>query len=423
LPAIDNRETRGASAPPESLIRSRSGALIAALTGATLATGLLQISLPLELRQLRASPNEIGLALSMYGFGMFAFEWVWGVLADRVGYRAPLVVSQLLYAACIVLLARADSLVLIAAAYFLSSGMMVAVGPIARSYVGTALQSRLRATGLALLASSWVVAEAIGAGAGGQLIDHFPIRGVILAAAVLPVGTALLMVLVFRGYSHSDQHSTWTADDVARSEESRAGGGVVRILAVTASLVLLIQVGAGGELALLPLLVTTHLHLSAASAGTAMLAVGLIGGLLLIPGGNASDRWGRRPTMIAGGILSAVGFVIYATSGTFVQVIAGAAVRVLGAALIWPAATAWMAETMPRRRHAFYMGLFGEFENVGITIGPIIGGLAWSIAGIQAAFYAYAVAALLASVIAAIFVRRRVDDAIMSNRIREGARD
>jgi MFS family permease len=423
LPAIDGKQTRHAPVQPESLIRSRSGALIAALTGATLATGMLQISLPLELRQLRASPNEIGLALSMYGFGMFAFEWIWGVLADRVGYRAPLVVSQLLYAACIVLLARADSLVLIAVSYFLASGMMVAVGPIARSYVGTALQSRLRATGLALLAASWVIAEAIGAGAGGQLIDHFPIRGVILAAAVLPVCSAVLMSLVFRGYSYVEHHGAWTADDDARSEESRAGGGVLRILAVTASLVLLIQVGAGGELALLPLLVTTHLHLSAASAGTAMLAVGLIGGLLLIPGGNASDRWGRRPTMIAGGILSAVGFVIYATSGTFVQVIAGAAVRVLGAALIWPAATAWMAESMPRRRHAFYMGLFGEFENVGITIGPILGGLAWSIAGIQAAFYTYAVAALLASVIAAIFVRRRVDDAIMSNRMSEGVRD
>jgi predicted MFS family arabinose efflux permease len=53
------------------------------------------------------------------------------------------------------------------------------------------------------------------------------------------------------------------------------------------------------------------------------------------------------------------------------------------------------------------MGLFGEFENVGITAGPILGGLVWSLAGIQAAFYAYAVAALLASIIAAVFVGRR----------------
>lgn len=405
---------------PESLIRSRSGALIAAMIFGTLATGLLQICLPLELRQLHASPNEIGLSLSMLGFGMFAFEWLWGVLADRAGYRAPLVVSQLLYAASIVFLSRVDSIVLIAISYFLASGMMVAVGPIARSYLGTALHSRLRATGLALLSAQWVVAEAVGAGAGGQLIDRFPIRGVLLAGAVLPAISALLAVWVFRGYSHSRHRGPWTADDEARHEESRAGGGVLRILVLTASMVLLIQLGAGGELALLPLLVTTHLQLSAASAGTAMLAVGLIGGLLLIPGGNASDRWGRKPTMIAGGILSAIGFAIYATSGTFVQVIAGAAVRALGASLIWPAAIAWMAESMPRRRHALYMGIFGEFENVGVTLGPILGGIAWSVAGIQAAFYTYAAAALLASLVAAVFVNGRRGGAIAGDAIMDG---
>ncbi|HVS48779.1 MAG TPA: MFS transporter, partial [Candidatus Dormibacteraeota bacterium] len=213
----------------EPLIRSRSGALVAVLTFSTLATGLLQICLPLELRQLRASPNEIGLTLSMFGFGMFAFEWFWGVLADRAGYRAPLIASQLLYAACIVLLASVNSIFLIAVSYLLASGMMVAVGPIARSYLGTALHSRLRATGLALLSASWVVAEAVGAGAGGQLIDRFPIRSVMLAGAFLPVVSALLAVWVFRGYSHAALRGTWTADDAAREEESRAGGGVLRV--------------------------------------------------------------------------------------------------------------------------------------------------------------------------------------------------
>jgi len=340
----------------------------------------------------------------MFGFGMFAFEWLWGVLADRLGYRNPLVVSQLLYAACIVLLARADSVLLIAIAYFLASGMMVAAGPVARSYVGTALHARLRATGLALLAAQWGIAGAIGAGVGGQLIDHFPIRGVIFATAVLPVISALLALWVFKGYSHIEHIGSWTEADETRMEESRGGGGVMRVLVVTASIMLLIEVGAGGELALLPLLVTTHLHLSAASAGTAMLVVGVLGGLLLVPGGMASDRWGRKPTMIAGGVVSAVGFVVYAIAGSFGHVIAGAVLRAIGTALIWPAATAWIAESMPRRRHAFFMGLFGEFENAGVALGPIVGGLVWSLAGIQSAFYAYAAAAIASAVIAATMI-------------------
>ena len=308
---------------------------------------------------------------------MFAFEWLWGVAADRVGYRAPLIASQVLYAAFIVLLSRVDSVALIAVSYLLASGMMVAVGPIARSYLGTALHSRLRATGLALLASQWVIAEAVGAGAGGALIDRLPIHDVMLAGAVLPLISAILVAAVFRGYTLADHHSRIDFDDKAGHNRSGGRSTVIRVLAVTATLVLLIQIGLGGELALLPLLVTNQLHMSASAAGSAMLAVGLIAGLLLVPGGNAADRWGRKPAMIAGGVLTAAGYVTYALAGNLVIVIAGAAIRAVGASLIWPAATAWIAESMPRRRHAFYMGLFGEFENIGVTVGPIIGGLVY----------------------------------------------
>ena len=164
----------------------------------------MQISLPLELRGLRATPDQIGITLAMFGFGMLAFEWAWGIVADRIGYGAPLIASQLLYAACLALFARADSVLFMAAAYFLASGMMVAVCPIARSYLGTTLHAHLRATGLALLTAQWVIAEAIGAGARGQLIDHFPIRAVLLVTALLPALSALLLVPVFRGYSHLD---------------------------------------------------------------------------------------------------------------------------------------------------------------------------------------------------------------------------
>ncbi len=387
----------------EPLIRSRSGALIASLGFSTTATGVLLISVPLELRQLHATPNETGFTLAMFGFGMFACEWLWGVVADRFGYGGPMVASQLLYAVCIVLLAQAGSVPLIAGAYFLACGAMVAGGPIPRSYVGTAVRVELRATGLALLASQWVVAEAVGAGVGGALIDRFPIRSVMLASAALPLLSAVLVALVFRGHVRPD-HGERVVD--RRAGATREPARLLPVLAITAALALLIQVGLGGELALLPLLVTGHLGLQASAAGFAMLAVGLVGGLLLVPGGRVADLWGRRPAMVAGAAISAGGYVIYAIAGGLGFVLAGAVVRAIGASLIWPAVTAWVAESVPRRRHAFYMGLFGEFENVGVTVGPLIGGLAWSVAGLPSAFYLYAAAATLAAVVAAFGVQR-----------------
>lgn len=392
----------------ESLYRSRSGGLIGSMTFATVATGALLIGVPLELRQLHASPAATGVTLSMFGFGMFAFEWLWGLIADRVGYRVPLIAAHVLYAAAIVLLAFATTLPLIAAAYFIACGMMVAVGPIARSYLGTSLSPSLRARGQGLLAGQWIVAEAVGAGAGGALIDHYPIRLVMLCSAVLPLISAVLAWMVFRGYSHADRLRSWSGEERRKRPAGRRD--MLAVLATTAAIVCLIEIGIGGESALLPLLVTAHLHLSPASAGAALFAVLGIAGAVLVLGGGASDRWGRKPTIVVGGAVAAAGFLAYSVAGMFTVVLVGAALRATGSSLMSPALTAWVAESAPRRRHALFLGLFGEFENLGVTIGPVLGGLMWSAFGIQAAFVAYAAAALAASAIALLLVRRPAAD-------------
>ena len=396
-------ESVAADPPTESLLRSRSAALIVALFVSSIATGVILISIPLKLAQLKATPNEIGLTLAMFGLGMFIFEALWGLVADRFGYRTPLIVSAILYSICIVLLARTETVPVIAAAYLLAAGMMVAAGPIGRSYVGTSLPAGLRATGLAFLSAAWVIGGAVGSGVGGVLIDRLTIASVLTGSAVLPLLSAAMIALIFRGYSDSPRRSRIRQEE-SRAPDANGGSRVARVLVVTASMIFLIHLGIGGETALLPLLVTSHLHLSAATAGAALFAVGLMEGLLLVPGGWASDRWGRRPTMIAGGILLATGFVVYSLAGGIAAVFVGAALRASGMSLTWPAATAWISEAMPRRRHALMMGLFGEFENAGITAGPVLGGLAWSLAGIPTAFLTYAAAALVATAIAVVMV-------------------
>ena len=387
-----------------AIARSRSGALLGALSVSNLTTGMLYVAIPLELRSLHAGPREIGITLSMFGVGLLLFEWFWGLIADRFGYRGPLIVSMFLYAAGVFLLASSTTVFFIAVSYLLSSGMLVSVGPIGRSFLGTTLPPGLRATGLAVLSAEWLFGDAFGAGAGGLLIEHIPIREVIYIASVLPVVSAVLLVLVFRGYKETHGRGA-LPDEEVKAEQRPAGPSVVRVLLVTAVIMILFQLGFQGETALLPLLVTAHLNLSAASAGTALFAAGIFGGLLLVPGGMASDRWGRRAAMVAGCAASAVGFALYSVAGVFGLVIAGAAVRAAGGSLIWPAATAWISEASPRRRHALVLGLFGEFENIGVTLGPIVGGIAWSLFGIQAAFVTYAVAAVLAGVVAALIDR------------------
>jgi MFS family permease len=340
----------------------------------------------------------------MFGLGFLLFEAVWGALADRVGYGAPLIASQVLYAVGLFFLARAGSVTTIAIAYLITSGTMVAAGPVGRSFLGTTLPPRLRATGLAFIAAMWIFSSALGSGAGGLLIERISITEVLYIAAVLPLVSAVLLWMVFRGYPR--KRSLWGEGEppAAQAAGRRA---FIRVLAITAAIVLLAEIGAGGETALLPLLVTNHLNLSAANAGTALFLLGIFTGILLVPGGIASDRLGRRPTMVVGGLLSAAGFAVYALAGSFAMVVVGAALRALGSALVWPAATAWISEAAPQRRHALTMGLFGEFENLGVTIGPLAGGIVWAQYGIQAAFVAYGVTAVLVAIVSALAVGGR----------------
>jgi len=121
------------------LIRSRSGALLGALSVSTVATGVMFIAIPLELRALHAGPREIGITLAMFGLGTFLFEWVWGAIADRVGYKWPLIISMLLFAGGVFLLARSNTVLFIGASYLLTPGMLVSVVPVARSFLGTTL--------------------------------------------------------------------------------------------------------------------------------------------------------------------------------------------------------------------------------------------------------------------------------------------
>ena len=419
----DDPSGLAAGAPPGRLLRSRSGALVGALAVSTLATGLTQIAVPLEMRQLHATPAQTGVVLAMFGFGFLLFEVVWGALADRFGYAIPLITSQVLYAGALVLLARANTVPTIAVAYLVASGTMVAAGPVGRSFLGTTLPPRLRATGLALIAAMWIFSSAVGSGAGGLLIVRSSIQEVLYVAAILPLISAFLLWLVFRGYRET--RGIWGVEPETKVGTGRrsAGESFIRVLAITAAIVLLAEIGAGGETALLPLLVTNHLNLSAANAGTALFLLGVFTGLLLVPGGIASDRLGRRPTMVAGAIFSAAGFATYALAGSFGAVIVGAALRAVGSALVWPAATAWISEAAPQRRHALTMGLFGEFENLGVTLGPLGGGLVWSAFGIQSAFVAYAGTAVLLGAVAAVAAGGRPPSAKMEDEEKDDARE
>ncbi len=122
--------------------------------------------------------------------------------------------------------------------------------------------------------------------------------------------------------------------------------------------------------------------------GLALGMYGLTQAFMQIPFGLASDRWGRRPVVLAGLCLFVVGSVVCALSDDIFWVTIGRAIQ--GSGAISAAVTAWLADaTRPEvrtRAMAMVGGSIGLSFALSLVVAPLIvgstglAGLFWTIA-------------------------------------------
>jgi len=121
--------------------------------------------------------------------------------------------------------------------------------------------------------------------------------------------------------------------------------------------------------------------------------------------GGLSDRYGRKPFMAGG--LACYGLV------TFLYIFANDLPRVflirllhgVGAGMIWPALSAYVIDLSPVERRGESMGLLSGVEMAGFAIGPFLGGIFYSLGGINLPFLICSLLSLMAMGIIWVFIR------------------
>ena len=166
----------------------------------------------------------------------------------------------------------------------------------------------------------------------------------------------------------------------------------------------LLSLGQGILLPTLPLFA----HSFGVSFTLVTLAIGVQGiGTLLasVPSGFVLARAGGHRVMIVGTAVVAVSGLALPFSGIFSLVILYRLVGGVGAALWGVSRFAFIAETVPIGQRGRASALFGGVNRAGMFAGPIIGGFLAARVGMEAALLSSAAAALLALVVAMLFVR------------------
>lgn len=165
---------------------------------------------------------------------------------------------------------------------------------------------------------------------------------------------------------------------------------------VAGSLAAIYAVRMLGLFMILPVFTLYAQDLPDASETLAGLAIGIYGltqASLQIPLGLASDRWGRKPIIIAGLSIFALGSIIAALSDSMVGIICGRALQGMGA--IAAVTLALAADLTQEENRARILSVIGLSIAVSFSLAMVLGPLISDIWGISGIFWITSLLALL----------------------------
>ncbi len=143
-------------------------------------------------------------------------------------------------------------------------------------------------------------------------------------------------------------------------------------------------------------------HATPILIGVALGVYGLTQGLLQIPFGMLSDRFGRKPMIAIGLVIFALGSLLAADANTIYQVIAGRAMQGSGAVA---AVLMALAADLSREEHRLkMMGFIGVSIGFAFAIAMVAGPILNQMVGLSGIFIVTAILALLALVILFVWV-------------------
>ncbi len=362
----------------KKIITGELMAVIAIVGIASMAMALLQPVLPLYLTSLGVSPTLLGLMFSAGMAGMVLGESSGGWLADRAGFRAPLLIGTFLCVPLVLSFVFVTSRAMIFIIFFAWGIVRAAIFGPGRGYIGTRVPLAQKATIMALYATAMAVFRGIGTLSSGFITDAKGYDWIFYAAASVGVLAGLLVLVFVR--------KTPRAQAVARPASTPATPVIDVPLYrhrqfITQSAVALFYFAATGLGAFVSLLAVEVAKLDAAQVGILFTIGAITNAVMLVPMGRLADRKSKRAMMVVGLLVTGSGQAIVGLSNSFPQIAAGLIVGSTGGAMFGPAAVALLSENIAQQRQSTAMGVYGGCEDVGVILGSAMGGVIWSTLG------------------------------------------
>ena len=294
-----------------------------------------------------------------------------GVLADRYGRRIMMALALFLRALTFLGLAH---LVAIGAGPLWIGGIIVLSSygghffiPAAHAMIADLTRGQKRVDGYGLFRVATNLGWAVGPLLGGKVpLAAYPWLLLGMAATYLVVGAVLLGVL-----TESRPSSTAKRVDLGRVPILSMNRPFLKYcLAIT-----LIYTVMGQMMGVLSVFAVKFVDLTNSQVGNLFFVNGMIVVLLQVPLATRLRRARMTRALFLGSILYGLGYGIVGFAATYTHLMLAIVVITFGEMIVQPAGLTLAAKLSPEDQRGRYLGVFGLFNHLGWSIGPMLGGL------------------------------------------------
>lgn len=318
-------------------------------------------------KKVATTPAEAGFALLIYGIAAFIAAPVTGKIADKVGSLKVMKFSLFGSGVIFILYSFIENYYLILVASLFLAAVNESFRPANLSMISELVEPSQRRVAFALNRLAINAGMSIGPVIGGflSLIDfHF----LFYANALSAIASGIYLSSVkWTSLQKAVKHSSAETEKVKLTILSDRAFLFFLVAVIPVNLVFFQHIGA------LPLYIVDELGFTTASFGLLSSVNTVMIIFLEVPINDYLSSISYKRSMIAGALLAAIGFGLFAVAHTIITLIAAIVIFTFGEMIFFPVTAAYTSEAAPENRKGEYMGYYQMTFSFAFSAGPWLG--------------------------------------------------
>ncbi len=407
-----------------NIILLLSGSVALMMTG----YGLVMPVFARRLSEFGDGVEELGLMTMSFALAQMIGAPLMGSLADKKG-RRPIILLSLIavvlqYIGYLLAPSTLFFILIRGAAGFLSAGLF----PAAMGVVSDLVPEDRRARWAGIVMGSYAVGMIFGPVIGGVLYDAFGYASPFILSAIvafMALIAAFFMVPETRTPEIRRREMLRTRRTNPRPEHKPSiWDALPRPLYIFATLLVIDFISSFSFAFVEPQMIFYFYDVLNWSTTQFGVLVGIYG-IMSVVGqmglGQLSDKWGRKPLIVAGLIPNMLFFGGLAVITDYYMMMIGAAFAGLGNALIAPAANAFYLDITAEENRSRIIGVKGSFLSLGGVLGPLAVAAVAGVMAPQNVFWIASGLVLIGLVLGAVFLRKPNQSQVAVSGVQEQA--